>query len=196
MGGAGSGRRAEKATTGAYLGLDVRSLAQGGYLMPGKAFLLAWTRNGENVGSISGEATEGGVIFSWRSRENSGEDWRDVRQAVRMERTPCNYGGGRAWFVCPYCGRRVGVLYMASSLHCRKCLGLTYQSQRETAHGRACARYHALAGRLGEGERRPKGMHRRTYERILAGMEKASGAMLGEVRRLLERVEGRRSGKK
>jgi len=51
-------------------------------------------------------------------------------QAVRIVSTRCNYGGLRAWFVCPQCNRRVGVLYrkpLLTHFLCRHCQNLSYQ---------------------------------------------------------------------
>lgn len=54
---------------------------------------------------------------------------------VRLEPTPCRFGGRRWWLVCPLavegkaCGRRVQKLYLAARYFgCRSCLGLTYAS--------------------------------------------------------------------
>jgi len=58
---------------------------------------------------------------------------------VRLEKTPCNYGGYRWWFLCPswhytqVCGKRVGVLYSVDNyFRCRECQNLTYESCRES----------------------------------------------------------------
>lgn len=46
--------------------------------------------------------------------------------------TPCNYGGVRYWFICAFCGRRVGALYLGNPLFCcRHCLDLSYHSKNE-----------------------------------------------------------------
>ena len=59
---------------------------------------------------------------------------------VRLETTPCNYGGVRWWFICPLsvngnsCERRVGKLYLPPGGHyfgCRHCYDLTYRSSQE-----------------------------------------------------------------
>jgi hypothetical protein len=56
---------------------------------------------------------------------------------VELTRTPCAYGGGRYWFLCPltkdgvYCGNRVGKLYLPRRgrfFGCRECYDLTYES--------------------------------------------------------------------
>ena len=45
--------------------------------------------------------------------------------------TPCNYGGGRRWLLCPRCFRRVAKLYRPPDevlFACRLCHELTYRS--------------------------------------------------------------------
>lgn len=50
---------------------------------------------------------------------------------VNLLRTRCHFGGYREWFECPGCERRSGVLYLhENEFRCRKCLNLTYFSQR------------------------------------------------------------------
>ena len=46
--------------------------------------------------------------------------------------TPCNLGGVRYWFACPWCGTRVGSLYLVPGerlFKCRDCNNLTYRSR-------------------------------------------------------------------
>lgn len=43
------------------------------------------------------------------------------------------FKGERLWFVCPQCGRRVGVIYkppVQDKINCLKCLNLKYKKQR------------------------------------------------------------------
>ena len=49
---------------------------------------------------------------------------------VDLLETSCNYGGHRYWFECPDCHRRSGILYIRIEVKCRKCLRLTYKSQK------------------------------------------------------------------
>jgi hypothetical protein len=47
--------------------------------------------------------------------------------------TKTRLGGERLWFVCPQCGRRVGVIYKQASqekIGCFRCLNLKYRKQR------------------------------------------------------------------
>jgi len=41
------------------------------------------------------------------------------------------FGGSRAWFICPVCQKRVGVLFhLNNQILCRICGGLKYKKQR------------------------------------------------------------------
>lgn len=60
----------------------------------------------------------------------------DFDYKIPLTTTPCNFGGKRYWFICPfsangrYCGRRVGVLYLGGKYFaCRHCYNLTYNSR-------------------------------------------------------------------
>ncbi len=93
-----------------------------------------------------------------------------LSQPLVFTRTPCYFGGWRPWLVCP-CGRRVGVLYFkGKEYRCRKCCGLAYTSQNETADIRAIRRAHKIRRLLGGQANsflpfphKPKGMHWKTY---------------------------------
>jgi hypothetical protein len=94
-----------------------------------------------------------------------------------MEWTACNYGGRRAWLVCPVvgCGRRVAILYGGGIFACRHCFRLAYASQRESRDSRAMQRANSIRRRLGWGVGianpaggKPKGMHWRTFEKLKA----------------------------
>jgi hypothetical protein len=47
---------------------------------------------------------------------------------IAVDFVPQPLGGHRAWWRCPQCRRRCGVLYLlhAASWHCRSCAGITY----------------------------------------------------------------------
>jgi hypothetical protein len=58
---------------------------------------------------------------------------------LRIERTPCNLGGSRHWFICPVvgCGRRVAILYGGGIFACRQCHRFAYASSRDPRRGLA-----------------------------------------------------------
>ena len=112
------------------------------------------------------------------SKQNIGFRWiSPVRlNPVTLEWTPCNLGGRRLWFRCPArgCGRRVAILFGGSVFACRHCHKLAYASQRERGDYRDTRRADRIREKLqwepgilnGDGYK-PKGMHWRTYERLV-----------------------------
>ena len=178
MGGIGSGRRDQggKDTTSDYRALDVRRLQREGMLAPGRAFGWNWYRDEEQVASIFIQ-TEADRLTLKYQHQNRGGPWQPMEYPVLLEWTDCNFGGGRAWFHCPArgCGRRVALLYIggAGIFACRHCYQLAYACQRETADDRAARRADTIRRRLGwhagilnPNGGKPKGMRRRTFERL------------------------------
>jgi hypothetical protein len=51
-------------------------------------------------------------------------------QTIPLTSTPCYFGGVRCWFLCPSCGKRVGILYRIGVYLCRDCHGLTYRERQ------------------------------------------------------------------
>ena len=156
MGGYGSGTRwGAKATTGQALRLDVRWLARQGFFQPNTMswMPLNWTCNGKPSGDIQAfydADRPDELILTYRARARGQTDWTDVREVIRLERTPCHYGGERVWCRCPRCGSRRAVLY---SLHgrflCVPCNDLAYSSTREDLLYRLNQRGEKITDRLG-----------------------------------------------
>lgn len=180
MGGYSSGRRGGKRTTDDMHILDIRKIQRAGLLVPGRSFGWQWSRNGEKTASIDlrtdCDAPLSQVTLNYRTRPRGGE-WKDMKYPVHVTWTDCNYGGQRAWWLCPArgCGRRVAVLFGGSVYACRHCQELAYSSQREQAHDRASSRAETIRKRLGwipgilHGEGgKPKGMHWTTFMRLQA----------------------------
>ena len=179
MGGPGSGRHwhyGAKDTTDDYRMLDVRRWQRDGLLTPGRAFGWQWTRQEEIVASIQVRAESDRIMLIYRHRSGGGE-WKSEEYPVRLEWTPCHYGGQRAWFLCPApgCGRRVAILYGGAIFACRHCYRLAYPSQRETSDDRATRQADKIRERLGwepgilnGSGGKPKGMQWRTFERLTA----------------------------
>lgn len=102
-------------------------------------------------------------------------------QNVRVSWTRCHLGGERPWFHCPGCSRRTAKLYWGGErlrYRCRQCLGNPlYGSQTKSASGRRLYAAWKLRLRLGSCSvndplpKRPLGMQRRTYDRLLARLE-------------------------
>lgn len=181
MGGFGSGRRSGsgRSKVEACRSIDVNRLHREGCLRGGWMGGWQWTVDGEKVASINLRAEAERLHLTYRARIGGG-DWKDVAESVGIVRVVCRYGGARPYFICPgvvngrACGRRVTKLYGPSRYFlCRHCNRLAYISQSEGNLDRALRRANKIRQRLGGDPgiaspfpERPKGMWRRTYERL------------------------------
>lgn len=194
MGGFGSGRWQDgKRSTDEVRSLDVRQLQRDGLLINGMGFDLSWVKNGATVATIRIRTGLEKIFLSYRYRCGEGV-WKLTDYAVGLDRTPCNYGGQRAWFFCPAvgCDRRVAKLYLggAGIFACRHCSRLAYECQREADDYRAMRRADRIRGRLGWGPGilnecggKPKRMHWETFARLSAQHQFfACAAMAGHER--------------
>ena len=197
MGGFGSGQRGGKDCTGDMRQVDVRRLHREGHLKPGMAYNRQWTRNGEVISSIGMSVQADLVRFTYRHRP-AGGDWQDVHCPAYLERTPCTYGGTRAWWLCPTCGKRCAILYIGKTPACRHCYRLAYRSERETTSDRATRQVNKLRDRLdwepgflnGNGPK-PKGMHWRTFYRLRAQHDAYMQQTLAGVAQMLGRLNAK-----
>jgi hypothetical protein len=169
MGGYGSGRRCTNELETTYRKLDIRFLAREGVLAAGCECSVQWS--GCPLELLLIQAGEDELHFRYDTNPQS---WQrgEVDLPIKLEWTPCNYGGRRPWFLCPRrgCGRRVAILYGSSDFGCRTCRRLTYHTQRTPAASRSLERAQRLRVRLGGNvdmtqpfPARPKGMHFLTY---------------------------------
>jgi hypothetical protein len=189
MGGYGSGRSGGRPTTDNGLTLDLSKLRRDGLLRPRFAGSgsLTWTNTstGEQAGSIGYEAhlgqESGRVRLKYTTTRWNGER-RESDYWIQLETTPQPFGGRRWWFICPQTGVRAAKLYLpdgAFTFASRRAYRLAYPCQREPAHERALRRAFKLRGKLGaEGGIgdyviKPKWMRWRTFERMMARIDKA-----------------------
>jgi len=97
-----------------------------------------------------------------------------IWQTISFDRTRCNYGGERFWFLCPSCGTRVAVLYLfRRRFACRHCHQLPYASQAENLMDRMYRKCMKIRRRLGASmsittpiSQKPARMHWKTFERL------------------------------
>jgi hypothetical protein len=188
-----------------YCAMDVNKLHHEGRLQPGWAGGLRWMREGETVAAISLRAGADGIHLTYRVRVGDG-GFQDVAETVRIERVPCRFGGARPYFICPgvakrvTCGRRVTKLYGPWPYFlCRHCCGLAQANHSEGTWDLKLRRAEKIRERLGgdpDGAApfplKPKGMWRRTYERLreqaLAAETAADEALMRCIGRGLARI--------
>jgi hypothetical protein len=143
-------------------------------------------------------------------RVTTGERWGTMdlehgtqRQSLHLEGLPCPYGGVRWFALCPRTSRRVLTLWQPpgspifASRHTWP-RQVAYATQFEDAAGRAWSAKRRVARRLGSTDandydlrRRPRGMRRRTYDRLAAryweAEDRLDDAICGSLARLLRR---------
>ena len=191
MGGSGSGRRCySKATTSDYHQLDVRDWHRHGWL--GRPFFFChWWK----VEIVASTRSAPDAVWLYHRNEQARQG---IPDRVRLEWTPCNYGGSRPWFLCPEigCGRRVAILYVGSTLACRRCGQLGYDSHRDSGWRRSINQARAARMKLGGSANlteplpeRPKGMHWRTYGRLYARAAGREQAFLASTLSMLTSFE-------
>jgi hypothetical protein len=134
MGGIGSGRwdrYGARPLVEHCLRLDINDLKRDDLLRPGLRYSVHW-ESGTNIGiaTFHDEIEHSYTIYC----DEEDDDEEHIGELVFLERTPCNFGGYRYWFLCPgkHCGRRVSRLYgLGRYFLCRHCHDLAYASQNE-----------------------------------------------------------------
>lgn len=201
LGGRGSGRRpgyAGKSTTADSLPLDIRRLQRAGLLTPGRVGTWQWSVGNRVRATIGVRAEAGNIALSYNYTAH-GRAAEAISQTIWMESTACTLGGHRRWFACPDCSRRVAVIYGAGRLFaCRRCKGLAYASQNESASDRALSRADRIRKKLGwpagvahgHGPK-PAGMHQTTFDRLRTRHDKLVNIWVQGTAKWLGLVSGR-----
>ncbi|GCB03892.1 hypothetical protein [Ralstonia sp. SET104] len=162
----------------------MRRLHRDNLLRAGLAYGWQWKGDtGKVTASIDVRTDHGGLTVSYTT---NGED---VEQRIGIVTTRCNYGGGRPWFVCPYCHKRRALLYLVRQVACRTCFHMTYPSQCEDAIGRLWRKQTKIEARLHSGKR----MQERTRERLIDELcrieDVKDGVLYEQIARLLRHAE-------
>ncbi|MBT6340861.1 MAG: hypothetical protein HOJ48_16350 [Desulfobacula sp.] len=193
MGGWGSGSyyrmRSSKGMAESSLPLDIRELKRKGLLTPGGTITTKWSRGGNVHSSIGAIVYKDHLLLRYTHKKTD-----VVEQNVFFTYTPCNYGGERIWFQCPFCGRRCAVIYSYGKYFaCRICCNLTYETCNETPRDRRFSKADKLRKRIGAEPGsfnplpyfKPKGMHQTTWDRIRGEIQYLEGIGFVELGRML-----------
>ncbi len=174
MGGYGSGKKLPdrlKPVVEDFLSIDILDLKKGGLLDSGMGFIMDYTANGAGILTLSVQVADEALALVY--------DFNQTRrkQELALARTPCHYGGSRAWLLCPKCQAKRNSLYLGPEgfWACRECLGLAYKIQRLNPHERHQNRAEKIKknklkiipGSRTMASEKPFGMWRSNYFRIL-----------------------------
>ena len=121
-------------------------------------------------------------------------------QDIGVLRTPCYFGGSRAWFECPWCYRRCAILYKIKfALKCRKCAHLRYALERLSPSDRRL--YKALKIRTQLGQKsggtlapyplKPDHMNDKTYWDLVRECQSLEEVLAKEMQLCLTRIRRR-----
>jgi len=122
-------------------------------------------------------------------------------QTVQLETLECHYGGWRWFWICPTTGRRTTTLLLPNGAIQFRSRGpggykLAYQSERngidDKAHARLAKLFRKLKAEydgMDSWAPRPRGMHRKTYERIQQQIEAQEAILDQGMAHLFDRLQ-------
>lgn len=162
-----------KKTTNKLLQIDLARLKELGCLGRTGEQKLNWNRRGDHIASVSMQFRGNLMKLNYFKGSADGSKKSRVVENFFIDKTPCNFGGERRWFLCPSCQNRVRILYAVEYFRCRQCYELKYESQYENAFHRSIMAAQNIRCRLGGSANmsmpfpeKPKGMHWQTFAKL------------------------------
>lgn len=130
--------------------LDADHMASWGAFQPGLNETIDF--DDEHLAKLAFEMDADGnqfsVFYQWPGDRDSVPE--PVRSKIYLDRRPCRFGGTRAYFVAPCCGRRtLRLAVLKGGLMCGQCGSVTWKSRREHRLFRLIRKANKLAVRLG-----------------------------------------------
>jgi hypothetical protein len=175
MGGFGSGGHNEyKGTVEHCKAIDVRKWKREGVLENPCFFTCFWKLNGQES-SIGVSVQRDLVTLTYTLNKSE-----SISDTIYLDRTPCNYGGHRLWFICPTCQNRAAKLYLRGKyFRCRNCQELNYYSSKKSGdeiekidnkilkvHKKLKGDSKHFSEILWRIPEKPRYMHHKTYKRL------------------------------
>lgn len=182
MGGRGSGRQmfwSDITKLDDGLRLNMNKLIRDKLVKAGlrKNGTLTWTntRTGKKIADIGYEIDTFEPADMWLRvyyTSTIHDEKHSMDYKIRLTTTTPHYGGKRFWFICPLTHKRTSVLYSPPGgkyFASRHAYNLKYKSQSEGPLDRAISRKWRIVHKTGGtySPKRPKGMHQKTYDRLL-----------------------------
>jgi hypothetical protein len=184
MGGILSGNHASRThgTTANTIQLDSFAVGREFKKRQGERRLKVTWDNGNNLFIYrDDERFEDRIRIVYRVNPNT-DDEKQINEISALIWQERNFGGKCAYFLCPFCGKRVQILYLERDyFKCRVCAKLNYTSQ-QIAHGLDEKMYRLMKAALPLGlagiapyylltehfvPKKPRGMHGKTYSKLI-----------------------------
>lgn len=171
-------------------------LKEHGYLNGYSYGGIEWTSWSESKSSINIQSSvrsdDKYIRFIYTQTDKNNGEKKDFDYKIPLATTPCQYGGSRYWFICPwykngvYCGRRVGILYKGGDYFaCRHCYNLSYASRNLSPSEKPFGKMISIPEleRLEQSIKRTHygGQETKKYKRYLKKEIKAHTAMIGAI---------------
>lgn len=185
--------------------VDINYLKREGLLECSKEAPLKWINPKGKENSIKIKSFVNGepfsMVFEYTITYPNGNK-EELNYKVPLVKTPCNFGGFRYWFKCGgivngvYCGKRVSKLYKPPSekyFLCRHCYNLTYYLRKKSKDWNyESDRIEKKINKI-DRKMKKKGIHSKTYKRLLKKKEfleaDLHGAQILEAERMIARAE-------
>lgn len=145
---------------------------------------------------MAGDGQSFSVAYQWPASDRL-QPTDFIQTRVELARRPCRFGGARAYFMCPCCGRttlRLAVL--PEGLRCGRCGRVTWDSRRQRPLQRLMRKADKVASKLGcdswkdVPDRRPAHMRMASFEALKAERAALVVEINREINRRLVRTRG------
>lgn len=118
------------------------------------------------------------IELKYTVKDNYTGEKESIEEKINLEKTKCNYGGYRYWFVCPRCNEKYRILYIRNNRYrCRFCNKVNYYIQQANKDGglmQVREKMSRIEKKLKHDEyagyyphSKPKGMHWNTYNELM-----------------------------
>ena len=171
----------------------VRTLRECGRFIPGgyTRGQITWrsTRTKKQTGSVAFSADENGITLQYTWTPYGGES-QQMQERIEWDWLQVGFGR-RPYFECPVCGKRCArIAFRGGRWGCKQCAGACSDTENDRPYYRLMARCQKireerLKWKPGEswGER-PKGMHKRTFFRLVEQAEELDQRSLRIISRM------------
>lgn len=145
---------------------------------------------------MAGDGQSFSVAYQWPPPDRS-RSAEFTQSRVELARRPCRFGGTRAFFMCPCCGRNtLRLAVLPDGLRCGRCGRITWDSRRKRPLQRLMRKADKIAWKLDcdswqdVPDKKPAHMRVTTFEALKAQHGTLAAEINREIGRRLARTRG------